>query len=573
MRPQHSGGLCATHHNAWKYHQPRGTLEHWLRERAKPITEVLICMVPECTGASMNSRGLCNYHWRAWSASNRKRPVSAERWAASQPPYLRAHQFSLQLLPETLRLEMLYAVQQMDQWVRALEPHWIRGIARDLASAPSLLDDTNLARLNKPHQAAVRTLHNLQSAARAGFTAFSGHALVDQDVIDLRVLGLRHSASGKRRHQPGTVDLRQIRQPWLRHALRHWATTARPSAEDFKRTLQATTLASAALVQRTDAGNDPVVLAFVDASAVVDAFRTALRGDGTAYSSGFRRTLVGMFFQLIDYGRRCGTLDDLAGTFTRVPVEHGISVEEPNEDFVGKAVPESVIRQLDTHLDTLGAGDTYGYRDIAPDDRKLLYRTMYIVLRDTGRRPLEIVSLPRECLETHHGQTTLIWDNHKRKRRRRRLPITASTAQAIRTWQARRSQLHLPARGDAYLFPALTALSGTPYISSSYLSDALRLWVDTLPELHAEGTDSEGNRLPFDRSLVYPYAFRHSYAQRHADAGTPVDVLRELMDHKSIAMTQRYYNPRELHQTGEKPQVAWSMREAERVRRVYELAC
>ncbi|MGR6975078.1 tyrosine-type recombinase/integrase [Streptomyces cynarae] len=40
---------------------------------------------------------------------------------------------------------------------------------------------------------------------------------------------------------------------------------------------------------------------------------------------------------------------------------------------------------------------------------------------------------------------------------------------------------------------------------------------------------------------MYPYAFRHSYAQRHADAGTPVDVLRELMDHKSIAMTQRYY--------------------------------
>jgi integrase len=30
---------------------------------------------------------------------------------------------------------------------------------------------------------------------------------------------------------------------------------------------------------------------------------------------------------------------------------------------------------------------------------------------------------------------------------------------------------------------------------------------------------------------------RHSYAQRHADAGTPVDVLRELMDHKSVQTT------------------------------------
>ncbi|WP_405911484.1 tyrosine-type recombinase/integrase [Streptomyces sp. NBC_00963] len=236
-----------------------------------------------------------------------------------------------------------------------------------------------------------------------------------------------------------------------------------------------------------------------------------------------------MFFQLIAYGRRCGTLDDLAGTFTRVPVEHVISVEEPNEDFIGKAIPESVIRQLDAHLDTLGTGSTYGCRDIAPDARQLLYRTMYIVLRDTGRRPLEIVSLTRDCLENHNGQPTLIWDNHKRKRHRRRLPITTSTADAIRTWQACRDQLHLPAKGDRFLFPSLTPLSDAPHISSTYLSDALRLWADALPQLHAEGTDSKGQRLIFDQSLIYPYAFRHSYAQRHADAGTPVDVLRELI--------------------------------------------
>ena len=31
---------------------------------------------------------------------------------------------------------------------------------------------------------------------------------------------------------------------------------------------------------------------------------------------------------------------------------------------------------------------------------------------------------------------------------------------------------------------------------------------------------------------------RHCYAQRHADAGTPVDVLRELMGHRSIATTR-----------------------------------
>ena len=34
---------------------------------------------------------------------------------------------------------------------------------------------------------------------------------------------------------------------------------------------------------------------------------------------------------------------------------------------------------------------------------------------------------------------------------------------------------------------------------------------------------------------------RHTYAQRHADNGTPVDVLRLLMDHNSIQTTGGYY--------------------------------
>ena len=34
---------------------------------------------------------------------------------------------------------------------------------------------------------------------------------------------------------------------------------------------------------------------------------------------------------------------------------------------------------------------------------------------------------------------------------------------------------------------------------------------------------------------------RHCYAQRHADAGVPIDVLAELLDHRSYSMTRRYY--------------------------------
>jgi len=44
-----------------------------------------------------------------------------------------------------------------------------------------------------------------------------------------------------------------------------------------------------------------------------------------------------------------------------------------------------------------------------------------------------------------------------------------------------------------------------------------------------------------DKSKMTPYSYRHCYAQRHADAGVPIDVLAELLDHRSYSMTRRYY--------------------------------
>src|SRR5262249_61372050 len=61
-------------------------------------------------------------------------------------------------------------------------------------------------------------------------------------------------------------------------------------------------------------------------------------------------------------------------------------------------------------------------------------------------------------------------------------------------------------------------------------------WVDALPPLRLE----DGHE--FGKAAVFLYAYRHSFAQRHADAGTPVDVLRDLMGHRSMATTQGYYS-------------------------------
>ncbi|CAM5332662.1 Tyr recombinase domain-containing protein OS=Streptomyces griseomycini OX=66895 GN=FHS37_003453 PE=4 SV=1 [Streptomyces griseomycini] len=47
--------------------------------------------------------------------------------------------------------------------------------------------------------------------------------------------------------------------------------------------------------------------------------------------------------------------------------------------------------------------------------------------------------------------------------------------------------------------------------------------------------------MPCGRTEITVYGLRHAYAQRHADAGVPVDRLRELMDHREIDTTMGYF--------------------------------
>jgi hypothetical protein len=69
--------------------------------------------------------------------------------------------------------------------------------------------------------------------------------------------------------------------------------------------------------------------------------------------------------------------------------------------------------------------------------------------------------------------------------------------------------------------------TGVKSLSGGLLDLRHRDWVDQLPVLrHADGTE-------FDRAKIVPYAYRHTYAQRHADAGIAVDVLSQLLDHRT----------------------------------------
>ena len=92
------------------------------------------------------------------------------------------------------------------------------------------------------------------------------------------------------------------------------------------------------------------------------------------------------------------------------------------------------------------------------------------------------------------------------------------------------------------LFPRpLKNPEGTKPIGTSHLQREMRAWVSALPRLDGSERDAAGRPIPFPREQVIPYAFRHSFAQRHADAGTPVDTLKELLGHDTVRTTLGYY--------------------------------
>ena len=200
---------------------------------------------------------------------------------------------------------------------------------------------------------------------------------------------------------------------------------------------------------------------------------------------------------------------------------------EPERGEPGRDLPTAIMAQLCEQLPVLQRG---------PSGREI--RVAVELLMDTGRRPAEILRLPLDCLTRDpDGAAVLIYDNHKRDRRERRLPISQATAAVITTQQQRvRERFPDTPLAELVLLPSPHANpTGAKSLSGGLLDLRHRDWVDQLPVLrHADGTE-------FDRAKIVPYAYRHTYAQRHADAGIAVDVLSQLLDHRTLEVTRRYY--------------------------------
>lgn len=204
----------------------------------------------------------------------------------------------------------------------------------------------------------------------------------------------------------------------------------------------------------------------------------------------------------------------------------------PEEEEAGKAIPEYVLSQL-----------------LAPDALATFsLAAMFEIAADVGRRPREVCGLRANCLEylepSEPGgprRPVLRYWRKKRPSKWHVIPIHEDTAERVRA-QQQVVLARFPGRAlkDLALFPRRSQNPvGNKSVGSPAFSSLMRKWVTSLPTL----VDIDGN--PFDRSLIYPYALRHSYAQRHADSGkVSLDELQELMDHRSPETTQVYYRVR-----------------------------
>ena len=254
--------------------------------------------------------------------------------------------------------------------------------------------------------------------------------------------------------------------------------------------------------------------------------------------------------RILRYGRETGHLDQFAGSFMLTDDLLVPPAKNPQHDEAGAALPTAIIWQLFTPeaIAALAAVNEH-------------MPALVQLAAETGRRPGELVSLKYDCVDTESdGGPFLIYTETKvTAGQERRLPVLDVVVDTVRKHQVCTRQRYPDTPiADLRLFPrASTNPHGYHPMGSSLFGETLRKWIDELPRLDSTEFGSDGQPLPFNRSQISGYSFRHTYARRHADAGVAPDVLKELMGHEKIDTTMGYYNYRELHQMGALPQVAW----------------
>ncbi|MGH3604113.1 MAG: tyrosine-type recombinase/integrase, partial [Pseudonocardiaceae bacterium] len=492
---------------------------------AQPLPALDPCEVVACPRQRRNDDGIyCQAHQIRFRAARDHDPGLNEAcWRRVEPPIARGGEVILRGLSPLLIVQVLIGLQQRCRidTVKTKESD-LRALCDDLRRQQvATIADYVVA---EDRDLGFKGLANCL-AAHARRALATPESEIGKDEWDLVVFGHR-----------GTVDFTKISQVWLRETAKRWAADDLP-----KRRIRADRITSGGLAirhhigcvvrlseslrMRADRGQCPAALGRVDMEAFLHRLAYLesagqITGDARIRACREVRHVLTQIraMGLTRPGAAAGQLgEDFAIHLADVPAK-------PEPGQAGRDLPPEIMRQLCAHLDSLPTPEL---------------RTAVELAIDTGRRPEEISTLAWDCLARDaDGAAVLVYDNHKANRAQRRLPISENTAKAILTQQQRvRARFPDTPLAELKLLPTdRRNPTGGKAITPFSFGFAHRSWVDRMPVLHTS------DNTEFDKSKIVLYAYRHTYAQRHADAGVGIDVLRELMDHRKLDTTQGYYN-------------------------------
>jgi integrase len=521
---QHSG-LCLAHNFRFRQH-PSSTVEDWIQAvRPTPMSSFGPCRVPSCSRVAGVPNKLCHPHALRWSRSRRTDPPpDLAEWARSQePPADSGRIVAFKGLPDQVITEILAGLQWRTDDHTKTSMIALRALVRharqqQVSSIFDLLDHAE--RSESRHMTAL--VRALTLAVQRSLT--SPEREQQRDRWDLAIFG------GK-----GQINFKVLSQPWLREAAKHWVLEdlplhrGRQATATSKQTVLAIRHLSWSLQHgRPDHG---LVLSDLDRTDIVRfTNRLAYLERSGEISSKKRYVISTRVRRFLDDVRAFGLTRPtrpLAGLPDDFRLRHSDVPRPPEDPGPGRDLPIPVQRTINTHLAELEARAGLDVRRIVE------------VLIDTGRRPEEACQLPWDCLDsTADGHQVLIYTDSKNNRPNRRLPISNETADLVREHRENvRQRFPNTPLDQLALFPRNQMNPyGTFHIGVPHMSKAHRAFIDSIAE---QLVDDAGQ--PFPAAVAVPYSYRHSYAQRHADNGTPPDVLRDLMGHVSMETTMGYY--------------------------------
>jgi integrase len=524
----------------WKTSRDRLCLTHLRQQRevlkvplevflahpqTRPLPSCGPCQVPACNRERIGVSGsYCDAHQQRFRTATRAVPgLDEAAWRAAQPAIAQYGQVSLYGLAPLVAAQLLVGLQQRTRSSARTNEKALRSVCEKLR----LHQVTTI--IPASGEVSVPGLDRNAGTLLTSLARHARRALLDpetekvKDEWDLVAFG----------RPGGTLPFTSISQPWLREAAKRWAVEELPRRRgrgvggSLRTCVHSLARLSETLRLREDGGQVPGALGRADIEALLNRLAYQQNAGTLTHPS---RVMTCRHLKLIlsriramgltrPGGPAAGLPDDFTVPTSDIPYLPGHA--EPSRDL-----PPEIMRQLCDQLPALER------------QHGVNIRTIVELVIDTGRRPDEICTLAWDCLtRDSDGSPVLTYDNHKAGRMGRRLPVTEATATLI-TGQKQRTRDRYPATplDELRLFPALQRNpGGRKPVAGPGLVGRHRAWADSLPPLLlADGTE-------FPRAKVTLYAYRHTYAQRHADAGVPPDVLRELLDHLNFDTTRQYY--------------------------------